>query len=291
MNLWERFLRITYKTAASPFLKRYQNKSIELVLKRSTSLIDVDIQSEIKTHILKSFTKDGGFADRGGKADLYYTMFGFFVAEAFSMNQILPQLKGYVKSVVSEESLTGIHLFCGSILYFKLHGFDSTTEKLRNKVEVELTSNTSVNSEYNYFIGLLTLYYLQDYRFILKLKKQINIFSKEKETPCSLAAAEAVINRILGKPTNDIEIKLKSFYRANGGFVAIQKAPIEDLLSTAVALYALHFIDSNLKDIKPDCLNFVDNLYLNGGFCATKLDVDIDVEYTFYGLLALGALT
>ncbi len=141
MNLWERFLRITYRSAASPFLKRYQKKSIESVLKKSTSIFDDDIQVEIKNHLLKSITKDGGFADRGGKTDLYYSMFGCFVAEALSVNEIVPALKDYVKREVTQDSLSGIHLFCGAILYSKLHGFDSTTEKLRKKVEIELTNN------------------------------------------------------------------------------------------------------------------------------------------------------
>lgn len=302
MNLWERFLRITYKTAASPFLKRYREKSIEAVLLKSTAIIDADVQAEIKNHILKSFTKDGGFADRGGKTDLYYSMFGCFVAEALSVNEIFPALRDYVKKVVTQDSLSGIHLFCGAILYSKLHGFDSTTERLREKVEAELEVDASTGSAYQvevkgnnssgytYFIGLLTLYYLQDYRSILKLKKRIKGFSDAKESPCSLAAAEAVINRVLGKSVKEVEIKLKSFYRGKGDFAALQRAPITDLLSTAVALYALHFIDSDLTDIKPDCLTFVDNLYLNGGFRATELDFDIDIEYTFYGLLALGAL-
>ncbi len=305
MNLWERFLRITYKTAASPFLKRYQKKSIESVLQKSTSIFDADIQWEIKNHILKSITKDGGFADRGGKTDLYYSMFGCFVAEALSVNEIFPALKDYVKKTVTQDSLTRIHLFCGAILYSKLHGFDSTTEKLRKKVEIELEADAStgsayqvevknketISSGYTFFIGLLTLYYLQDYRSILKLKKRIKDFSDTKESPCSLAAAEAVINRVLGKSVKEVEVKLKSFYRGKGDFAALQRAPITDLLSTAVALYALHFIDSDLTDIKPDCLTFVDNLYLNGGFRATEMDFDIDIEYTFYGLLALGALS
>ena len=295
MNLWERFLRITYKTAASPFLKRYREKSIESVLLKSIAIIDADVQAEIKNNILKSFTKDGGFVDRGGKTDLYYSMFGCFVAEALSVNEIFPQLKDYVKKAVTQDSLTGIHLYCGAILYSKLHGFDSTTERLRERVEIELKVEAKVkervSSGYTFFLGLLTLYYLQDYRNILKLKKKIQVVSNEKESPCSLSAADAVLNRVLGKSVTESEVKLKSFYNGKGGFLALQKSPIEDLLSTAVALYALHFIDSDIKNIKPDCLSYVDGLYLNGGFCATEMDFDIDIEYTFYGLLALGALS
>lgn len=307
MSLWEKFLRTTYKTAATPFLNRYQKKSIESILKKSTSIIDGEIQAEIKAQILKSISKDGAFTDRGGKSDIYYSMFGLFVAEVLSINEIIPSLKGYAKRVVADESLNGIHLYCGAILYAKLHGFDEITERLRKKVKEEIDASTSseyqvkaeakvknsLNFGYTFFIGLLTLYYLQDYRSILKLKKRIASISSEKDIPCSLAAAEVVINGILGKSVKESEVKLRSFYRENGGFVAVQKAPVTDMLSMAVALYALQFINSDLKDIKPDCLTFVDGLYLNGGFRATDLDfdIDIDIEYTFYGLLALGALS
>ena len=68
-------------------------------------------------------------------------------------------------------------------------------------------------------------------------------------------------------------------------------APCEDLLSTAVALYALHFLDADIRIMKPDCLIFIDDLYDNGGFRATKYDSVTDVEYTFYGLLALGSMS
>lgn len=293
MNLWERFLRIIYKTTAKPYLKKYNEKSLESVLQQSLSLLDDSIINEIKNRVKQWISVDGGFTDRGGKTDPYYSMFGCFVAEALSVNEVFPQLKEYVKKMANQDSLTGIHLYCGAILYSKLHGFDSTTEKLRERVEIEIESETKegISSGYTFFLGLLTLYYLQDYRNMLKLKKKISVISNEKDSPCSLSAAEAVINSVLGKSLKESEVKLKSFYKGKGGFLALNKSPIEDLLSTAVALYALHFIDSDIKNIKPDCLSYVDGLYLNGGFCATEMDYDIDIEYTFYALLALGSLS
>jgi hypothetical protein len=83
---------------------------------------------------------------------------------------------------------------------------------------------------------------------------------------------------------------LKTFYRGKGGFTAINHAPYEDLLSTGVALYALNFINADIRLMKPDCLSFIDNLYQNGGFRSTQVDFETDVEYTFYGLLGLGSL-
>jgi len=288
MNLWERFLRITFKTAASPFLKRYREKSIESVLLKSTAIIDADVQAEIKNHILKSFTKDGGFADRGGKTDLYYSMFGCFVAEALSVNEVFPALKEFVETKIDDPSLSGINLRCAAILYTKLNGFNSTTNKLISKIKSEM-SNTE-KTDYSVFLDTLALYYLQDFRSLHRLVKS-SIFDFKGETPSTVVAAKAVLNGIGQKSTKEIEAKLMLYYRGKGGFVALQKSPIEDLLSTAVAIYALRFIDSDIKNIKPDCLSYVDGLYLNSGFCATEMDFDIDIEYTFYGLLALGALS
>ncbi|NSW95909.1 MAG: hypothetical protein HPY62_14460, partial [Bacteroidales bacterium] len=67
-------------------------------------------------------------------------------------------------------------------------------------------------------------------------------------------------------------------------------AKVPDLLSTAVSLYALNYADSDLTEIRPDCLTFIDNLFMGGGFAGTVFDTEPDIEYTFYGLLALGAL-
>ena len=199
----------------------------------------------------------------------------------------MPQLKDYVKRIVEKNSLSGINLFSASILYTKLFGIDSNTLRLRKLVRAELEKAN--NKEYSNFIGLLTFYYLEDYRNLLKLRKSLKV-DNNKEVPCSMAAATAVIKKITGRSTRIDEDKLKTFYRGSGGFVALQKSLVSDLLSTAVALYALRFVDADMKEIKPDCINFIDGLYLNGGFRATNLDFDIDIEYTFYGLLALGAM-
>ena len=70
-----------------------------------------------------------------------------------------------------------------------------------------------------------------------------------------------------------------------GGFYASEQAPVPDLLSTAVALFTLHLIGAEFKD----ALSFIQAHWLdNGGFTPTLYDDYSDVEYVFYGLLALG---
>ncbi len=81
---------------------------------------------------------------------------------------------------------------------------------------------------------------------------------------------------------------LRGFQDASGGFGATAAAPVPDLLSTAVALFALRQWGVAARWSAAD---FVEAHWLaDGGFAATLMDGAGDTEYTFYGLLALGSL-
>ena len=60
-----------------------------------------------------------------------------------------------------------------------------------------------------------------------------------------------------------------------------------DLLSTAVALFTLRLVGAEARDAS----DFIHAHWLdNGGFAPTIFDDYSDVEYVFYGILALGAI-
>ena len=72
----------------------------------------------------------------------------------------------------------------------------------------------------------------------------------------------------------------------SGGFYASEQAPVPDLLSTAVALFTLRLIGVPVKDASA----FIQAHWrCGGGFSPSVLDDYSDVEYVFYGLMALGA--
>ena len=76
-----------------------------------------------------------------------------------------------------------------------------------------------------------------------------------------------------------------------GGFLAFPAAPLPDLLSTAVALHALDGLQVSYAATRELLLDYVDSLWsAEGGFHGHWADDDLDVEYTYYGLLALGHL-
>jgi hypothetical protein len=290
MKFWVRFSRTIFKLAASPWLKKARAKSLESVLLKSTDLLEPEMLSEMQSFIRFKQTSEGSFMDRAGNGDLYYSLFGCFVAEALNVPDVKMPLRTYIRKTVMESNLTGVHLYCGAILYGKLWGMDDVSEKLRKQVMVALRKEKSRQSEYTDFLGILALYYLEDFPGIRRIVNQYKSFSVSRELPCSVTAAISILLEIAGKPDIRAEEKLKSFYRRNGGFAAVKQAPAEDLLSTSVALFALHFMSADMRKIKPDCLSFIDDLYLQGGFRSMQVDFETDVEYTFYGLLALGAL-
>jgi len=292
MKFWEKFSTNIYKLAARSRLKKVGPKLLEPVLKKSLSMVDNEMVDEIRSFLISQQTPQGGFADRGGKPDLYYTLFGCYLAEALSATEVMPSLGRYVEEVVLTTELSGVYRYCGAILYAKLIGQDENTEKLRRQIVAELAFSTSKQPDYTGFLGILALYYLEDFKNIQRIVNQFKrSFPKVGHHPCPVVAANTILQAMVGKKSEESIGRLQLFHRANGGFAALKGAPTEDLLSTGVALYALHFLEADLRLIKPDCLNFVDELYEDGGFRSTSADSTTDVEYTFYGLLALGSMS
>ncbi len=107
-------------------------------------------------------------------------------------------------------------------------------------------------------------------------------------------AAAVTLCRNLGIPiTADTPrwILEECYQPLSGGFLAFPQAPVPDLLSTAVALHALDGLQVNFQSKKEKMLNFIDSLWTaEGGFHGSWEDDDLDIEYTYYGLLALGHL-
>ena len=101
---------------------------------------------------------------------------------------------------------------------------------------------------------------------------------------CCLLAMQYQTNRLLD---SNLLSWLQTRQDETGGFHATDEAPIPDLLSTAVALFTLRLVGAEAHD----ATNFIHAHWLdNGGFAPTILDDYSDVEYVFYGLLALGSI-
>ncbi len=283
MKFWEICSKPIFRLVAGRSLRKMRANSIEKVLIRAMRMVDLRTQAEIRAFVKGRQTPEGGFADRGGKCDLYYSLFGCFIAEAMGIDEVQPALEDYVRRVSLAGNLDGIHRKCAVILWSKLFGAASIPAALRKP--------GSVYATYSEFINLLAGYYAEDYLGLYRIQRKFTSMDMKIPMPCAVTAAQLVLLDCTGKDIREMKERMGEFYKENGSYAPVRKAPSGDLLSTGVALYALRFVHGDLRINKPACLDFIDSLYWNGGFCATDEDEVTDVEYTFYGLLGLGALS
>jgi hypothetical protein len=273
----------------NPFITKYREKSIEKILDKSLKIIDKQTIDEIKYRTSNFITDEGAFCDRSGKSDIYYSLFGMFVWEALNPNVINENLKNYIHQFELSVNNEGVYLYCLSIMNSRLGLKNKQLINIDKQLKNSLKKNI-LNPDYHLFMGILALHYSQDYLGIFQIVRKIDTNEDEKEIPCPVLAAKLVISKFKRQNTEILKQKLMTYYRGDGSFSALKKSPVSDLLSTAVALFALNFINADLRLIKPACLEYIDSLYHNGSFRATSLDFDTDIEYTFYGMLALGSM-
>jgi hypothetical protein len=291
MKSWERLSGIIFRLFSLPDIRTFKESNPEKALKRSLKLLDPFAINSIREYIKDKLTQSGGFADKAGKPDLYYTLFGFYLAEALDLAGLFPSIRKYVEREIIKGNIEGVHLHCAAILSARLRIKEFPPKYFRKRIRKSLTSQSKRQPAYSYFLNLLSSYYLHDYIGIFLTGRQLNKLNGNGSLPSPVMAALLVLQKSFNRPVAELEKNLMSFYSTSGGFKATKTVPVPDLLSTAVALYALDFSGYDLRIIKPDCLNNIDSLFLEGGFGSNPLDPDPDIEYTFYGLLALGSLT
>jgi prenyltransferase beta subunit len=258
---------------------------------------------------------DGGFKDRAGKSDLYYTVFGLDALTALQQELPLDRVAEFAENFNPHE-LDFVHLCalirCLTISRVKLQGnargtLEECVMKFRAKDGgFSQTPNGNRGTAYGAFLAMSALQDLgerlaQPERLIESLQQLatedgawtnevLPLFGKIGAT--NATAAVIVVLRALDAPVPDRAADwLLARAHPQGGFLAIPEAPIPDLLSTATALHSLASLGVPLDRVKESCLDFIDSLWTNaGGFHGNWTDDHLDCEYTFYGLLALGHL-
>ncbi|HEX4000447.1 MAG TPA: prenyltransferase/squalene oxidase repeat-containing protein [Pirellulales bacterium] len=258
---------------------------------------------------------NGGFIDRGGSSDLYYTVFGIDSLIALRAEFPVEPLVAYLHSFGSGESLDLVHLACLA------RGWSAIPAALRAQAPVDrilaiLETHRAADGGYHPSRGAErgTIYgcflawgAYQDLGHpmpqperiadcLAHLKAADGGYSNQDDMPLGLTpptAAAATLMRQLGRPIEaTTQAWLLARCTAEGGFLAHPDAPLPDLLSTATALHALVGMHADLDPIAEPCLDFVDSLWTNrGSFYGHWGDDQLDCEYTYYGLLALGHLS
>jgi len=262
--------------------------------------------------------QDGGFANRAGSGDLYYTVFGLESLRAINAPFDHERAAEYLRSFGSGESLDIVHLCCLARCWSSLSAVASckmevaVAERLREQLLNHRSKDggfsvETIDETGSIYAAFLALGGCQDLEIplpdadrlltsIAALQTEDGGFANDAHLPIGttpVTAAAVTLMHELGRPVEQNVCRwLLDRQHPTGGFFAHPAAPQPDLLSTATALHALSLGGKTLDDdARERCLDFVDELWSSQGcFRGTVDDDALDVEYGWYGLLALGHL-
>ncbi len=269
----------------------------------SRAKISLGDQAEaVVEFIVSRINKDGGFKDRAGKSDLYYTVFGIEALSVLGARIPRDKITGYLAQFEHGQSLDFIHLACLVRCWANIACpvKPDICNTIAQRIGNHLVEHTTI---YTCFLALCAYQDLgieiNDKGIFLdcidSLRTADGGYANEPDIKIGAApvtAAAVSILHYLNEPVPDTAIdRLFSCIGPEGGFGVMPQAGA-DLLSTATALHALSVAGAPLVDIRKRCLDFINGLWDGrGGFCASSADRTPDCEYTYYALLAMGHLS
>lgn len=258
---------------------------------------------------------DGGFKDRSGESDLYYSVFGIEGLLALQADLPVDPFTTYLRSFGDGQSLDLVHISCLARCWADLPKeaqHDAPFNAIRQRLAQFRSSDGAYAAEAGAKKGTIYACFLASCGFqdangqvpeprsiiqcIQHLRAEDGGFANGDDLPIGLtptSAAAATLLRYFGEPVPpELGDWLLARHRKDGGFFATPQAPIPDLLSTATALHALAGMHVDLEPVKEPCLDFIDSLWTNrGAFYGNWSEDEVDCEYTYYALLALGHLS
>jgi len=276
------------------------------VLGESSRLVARFLQAQID--------EGGGFQNRHGESDLYYTVFGVEGLAALGELPAGHAVGRYVRSFGAGAGLGFVDLACLARCWANLAEVDPSSEdraELLGRLEAHRTADGGYNAVggdargtvYGCFLALSAYQDLQvetpDAEGMIRCVKSLvrddgGVANEEgigAGSAPATAAAIAVMHELGAQIDEGWGEWLLSRCYDQGGFRATPAAPMPDLLSTATALQGLALMEVSCAEIREGCLDYLDSLWDSaGGFHGTWADEVLDCEYTYYGLLALGHL-
>ncbi|WP_291530313.1 prenyltransferase/squalene oxidase repeat-containing protein [Bacteroides sp. UBA939] len=278
-------------------------------LQKGKEQLGTEALRKISCFVESQRTAEGAFKDKSGKADLYYTVFGWMLSYVLGVRMDAAKMNAYLMQQ-HVESLDLIHyaaylrckmisrLVKGGKSGLLLWALFSTGSKALDK-----NRNLPHNDPQSPYTQFIRLSLQEDSGWRIKEKKKItdslagyhlpdggymNTTGGLTATTNATVAALSVVGQLTGYKGNEDVLFLRDRQHATGGFSAAAASPVPDMLSTATSLFILSCYGIAPKYPVRD---FIEAHWLDsGGFAATLLEEQSDVEYTFYGLLALGSI-
>ena len=270
----------------------------------------------VADYFSSQYHPDGGFCDRAGEPDLYYTTFGMAGLTALQVPLRTESLQAFLVRKQHElEQLSLVDLSCLARCWAGLPAALRPAD-LAERVMAKLATFRAADGGYGTGVGeargtlygcYVALSAAQDVgasvpepadilRCIQSLRTADGGYANSHDLPLGLTPPTAAAVSLLRCFDGRLDVQVRDWLLARmhpeGGFCAGPAVFMPDLLSTATALHALSGLHADFEPIREPCLDFLDTLWTaRGGFYGTWEDDTLDIEYTYYGLLALGHLS
>jgi prenyltransferase beta subunit len=267
----------------------------------------------VEQFVRSQMNGDGGFNDRAGASDLYYTVFGLESLLALRADVPASTVIPYLRMFGEGVGLDLVHLACLARCWANV---SRTPPENAANIAARIEKHRSADGGYNATIGashgtvygtFMAMGAYQDLKLAMPEPQRIVECIAANQTDAGayantpgmaegLTPATAAAATMLRQLQHPVEARLGQWLleraHRDGGFLAAPQAPIPDLLSTATALHALAGLHVDFEHIRESCLDFIDTLWTpRGSFFGHWGEEILDCEYTYYGLLALGHLS
>lgn len=259
------------------------------LIEKGFFLLNTETQNEIRQFVKDNQHAGGGFINRAGTPDLYYSLFGYLISSSLHLDDQLHLFKNYIENQRGRKELNSIdHLF----LFLFEYDLRGKKPSFLSLLKVAFKKDQATQLSYRFFMFFMILDGTNQRKPFLKfiLRLLLKNFRVRAKSPCSILSALIVVKHELRIDTYDLQLKLMQYFDEYSAFKAFHQTHTGELLSTAAALFALYKTGTDLRLYNAACLKFVQMNYANGAFLSGDGDDTRDLEYTFYGLLTLGIL-
>jgi len=281
----------------------------------------LDRTGRVAEFLRSRLNPDGGFRGRAASSDLYYTVFGMAGLVALKAPLPLPDVRRYLDGFATGDGLDFVHLTClarcRAILTRRRPGVlaGRRAVQIRRAILDRLPTFRAADGGFHAIPGAATGTVYASFlahgayedlggklpdpgglvRSIESLATPDGGYANQQGQAAGITTATAaavVVLRELGTAVRpEVGRWLLARAHPEGGFHATPAASLPDLLSTATALHALAALGVPPDAVRGPCLDFVESLWSpEGAFRGHWLDEQLDGEYTWYGLVALGHL-
>ena len=285
--MFERLSRLFHPAAGRfdrPFIRTIQNGLRRMAPEAVCALRD---------KIESAQTDNGLFRGRNGQGDLYYTFFALPLARLVRARIDRGACQRAV-TAIPLSTLDAVHAIA-AIRLRRMLRLPVRSEMLLALLDLPAASYPQGDPDAPYARFLIAAVFrdfglkdppvdLADYR-----TGHGGYANVKGETVPAVNATAAALFLLNDDARKNAAVTLQALQEKDGSFKAIPAAPQGDLLSTATASFALHVHDYSLRHtVKP----FLRACFRDTGlFAATPNDPAGDLEYTAYGLLAMGLTT